>query len=147
MKSLFDEQLRSAMLARIERVTTGSRPRWGKMNAEQMLAHLTEAMRMAVGEIETKPKKVPIRFPPLKQLAIYLAPWPKGAPTAAELMPSDTRSVETSKSELARLLAAFGSRANRTDWPRHPAFGAMSRRAWGVLAWRHLDHHLRQFGV
>lgn len=147
MKTLFDERLRSAMLARIERVTTESRPQWGKMNAEQMLAHLSEALRMAVGELPAKSKKLPLRFSPLRELIIYVLPWPKGAPTAPELLPSDSRSVETSKSELRRLLAEFGGRATRDDWPEHPAFGRLGRRGWGRLAWRHLDHHLRQFGV
>jgi hypothetical protein len=147
MKSIFDAQVRDDLLSRMHGVTADTRPGWGKMNAEQMLAHLVEAMRMAVGELKPKPKNLLIRYPPLRQLAIYVLPWPKGSPTAPELLPADRRLVDDSKRELVRLVNAVGERATATEWPEHPAFGKMSRRAWGVLGWRHIDHHLRQFGV
>ena len=147
MKTMFDDAARADILRRIHDVTAESRARWGKMNVEMMLAHITESMRMAIGEIETKPKNVPVRFFPLKQLMLYLAPWPKGLPTGSELLPSDRRTVEHSKTELARVLRAFADRAGTKEWPDHPAFGRMTQRAWGVLCYRHLDHHLRQFGA
>ena len=133
-------------MSRLEHVTTESRPQWGKMNAEQMLTHLVESMRMACGELQTKSKKLPIRFPPLRQLIVYWLPWPKGSPTAPELLPSSSRSIEESKRELTRLVNVIGENT-ATKWPEHPAFGKLSRRGWGVLGWRHMDHHLRQFGV
>jgi len=147
MKTMFDDTLRGDILSRIDRVTADSRARWGKMNAEKMLAHMTESLRMAVGELHAKPRNLPIRYFPLKQLIIYLAPFPKGAPTAPELMPSDSRTVEHSKSEIVRLLGALAGRRNATSWPEHPAFGKLTTRAWGVLTYRHFDHHLRQFGA
>lgn len=147
MKTLFAEQHRSGILARIGRVTSASRPVWGKMNAEKMLGHLVESMRMAIGELDVRPKNTPIRFPPLRQLLVYWLPWPKGVPTAPELLPSNPRNVEESKRELERLVSLFAARGNERNWPQHPAFGNLGRRGWGVLAWRHLDHHLRQFGA
>jgi len=147
MKTMFDDSARSEILSRINSVQTGAKPQWGKMNAERMLSHITESMKMAMGELETKSKKLPIRFFPLKQLIIYVAPFPKGAPTAPELLPSDERTLERSKTELARLLSAFAERKGSNKWPEHPAFGRLTTRAWGVLSYKHLDHHLRQFGV
>lgn len=147
MKTLFDEQHRTALIARIERLTVDARPAWGKMNAERMLTHLVESMRMAIGELPTKPKNRFIRYAPFRQLFVYLLPWPKGAPTAPELIPSDSCTLAESRRELVRLCAEFGSRNMQQDWPRHPAFGDLGRKGWGVLAWRHIDHHLRQFGV
>ena len=147
MKTLFDEASRTEIRNRVARVATDARPKWGKMNAEQMLAHLTESLRMATGELTTRSKKLPIRYFPLKQLIIYLLPFPKGAPTAPELMPADARSVEQSKNDMARLMTDFAGRAAITTWPEHPAFGRLTTKAWGVLTYRHIDHHLRQFGV
>ena len=147
MKSMFNDADRSSMLSRIDRVASGMKPRWGKMNAELMLAHLVESVRMALGEMTPKPKKLPIRFFPLKQLIIYWIPFPKGAPTAPELLPKETGTLERGKSELARVLRLFAERASHTQWPEHPAFGKLTTRAWGVLVYRHFDHHLRQFGV
>lgn len=145
MKTIFDGPSRSAILARVQRVSTEMKPRWGKMNAEQMLTHLVQSARMATGELACKPRKLPIRYFPLKQLIIYLLPFPKGAPTARELVPSDSGTVERSKSDLARLIEAVAAKAD--DWPEHPAFGRLTRRGWGVLTYRHFDHHLRQFGL
>jgi hypothetical protein len=147
MKTFFDAAARDGILARAERITMDSHPRWGTMNAEMMLAHLVESLRMGVGETQPKPKKLPIRFPPLRQLIVYWLPFPKGAPTAPELLPEDRRSIEDSKRELARLAALFGERGAHPEWPPHPAFGNLGRRGWGVLTYRHIDHHLRQFGV
>lgn len=135
------------MIARIDRVSSGAKAQWGKMNAEQMLAHLVESMRMGIGEIAPRSKKLPIRYFPLKQLIVYFLPFPKSAPTAPELLPKETGTIDRGKSELARLLRLFAERAHQTEWPEHPAFGKLTKRAWGVLTYRHCDHHLRQFGV
>jgi hypothetical protein len=147
MKTLFDQEARGGILSRLERVSAESRPQWGRMNAEQMLTHLVASMRMACGELETKSKNLPIRFPPLRQMIVYWLPWPKGAPTAPELLASDALSIEESKRELMRLVKVVGERASAKEWPQHPAFGNLGRRGWGALGWRHMDHHLRQFGV
>ena len=117
------------------------------MNAEMMLAHLVASMRMAKGELEVKPKKLPIRFFPLRQLIVYWLPFPKGAPTAPELLPSDPGAIEENKRQLAQLIKDVGGRGAMDLWPHHPAFGNLGRRGWGVLTWRHIDHHLTQFGV
>lgn len=147
MKTIFDRDARERLLSRLQHITADAKPRWGKMNAEQMLAHLVEGMRMSLGEFPTRPKRMISRYPPFRQLFVYLLPWPKGAPTARELLPADRRSVDDSKRELARLVNAIAGRARETEWPDHPAFGQLSGRAWGVVGWRHIDHHLRQFGL
>lgn len=147
MKSIFNDADRASMLSRIDMVMSGAKPRWGKMNAEQMLAHLVESARMAVGEMTPKSKRLPFRWFPLKQLIVYVLPFPKGAPTAPELLPKETGTADLSKRELARLLRLLAERANATAWPEHPAFGTLGRFGWGVLTYKHFDHHLRQFGV
>ncbi len=147
MKTLFDIFDREEVVGRIEHVTAESKPQWGKMNAEMMLAHLVASMRMAKGELEVKPKKMPIRFFPLRQLIVYWLPFPKGAPTAPELLPSDPGAIEENKRQLAQLIKDVGGRGAMDLWPYHPAFGNLGRRGWGVLTWRHIDHHLRQFGA
>jgi Protein of unknown function (DUF1569) len=147
MKTMFDDDVRRDIQSRIDRVTSDAPAQWGKMNSEQMLAHLTESLRMGTGELPVKSKRLPIRYFPLKQLILYVLPFPKGAPTAPELVPPDRRTVEASKAELARLLSDFCSRRSQSQWPEHPAFGKLSTRQWGILTYRHFDHHLRQFGV
>jgi hypothetical protein len=147
MKNMFNAGDRAAIIARIDRVMSGAQPKWGRMNAEQMLAHLVESLRMAVGEMTPKSKRLPLRYFPLKQLILYVIPFPKGSPTAPELLPKESGTLDRGKSELARLLRVMAERAHETEWPEHPAFGKLTRDAWGVLTHKHLDHHLRQFGV
>ena len=147
MKTIFETADRDSVLARIDRVTDASKPLWGKMTADRMLAHLVESMKMATGELPTKSKDLPIRFWPLKQLIIYVFPFPKGAPTAPELLAGPERHVDALKTELREQVAKVGSRGSTAEWPKHPAFGRLSPRAWGALAYKHINHHLRQFGV
>jgi hypothetical protein len=83
----------------------------------------------------------------LKQLIIYLLQFPKGSPTAPELLEGDDTSIEAARADLVRGLDDFVNRDDAAPWPEHPAFGRLTKRAWGVLVYRHSDHHLRQFGV
>jgi hypothetical protein len=113
-----------------------------------MVTHLIESMRMANGDVRLPSRKVPLRFTPLKQLIIYCLPFPKGVPTAPALLARVPAEWSDDVSVLHLLIDQFAMRdRNAKDWPEHPAFGRLSARAWGVLAYRHIDHHFRQFGV
>jgi hypothetical protein len=83
----------------------------------------------------------------MRRLVIYWLPWPKGTPTAPEFLAQPSGTWDDDLAALRSAIARFAARDPASDWPRHPAFGALDGRMWGVLAWRHLDHHLRQFGV
>jgi hypothetical protein len=72
---------------------------------------------------------------------------PKNVPTARELKLRAPGEWEAEMARLRAAIARFGDRRSSTDWPLHPIFGRMSARAYGVLAYKHTDHHLRQFGV
>ena len=147
MKSLRHPEVSAEILKRINRVGPNSVRQWGTMTPQQMLAHLVESMRMATGELPTKPKKTPLRWFPIKQIAIYVAPIPVGLPKALELLPGNSPEIVKSQQELTRLLTDFGRVARSGPLPKHPAFGRLGSHPWGVLLWRHLDHHLRQFGA
>lgn len=146
MPTIWNDADRQTLITRIRHVSPDAQAQWGRMTARGMLAHLHECARMALGELDVPARKLPIRHPPLKQFIIYLMPFPKGAPTAPELV---QRQADDWMAELVDLEAAMDRLAAKSaaaDWPDHPAFGTMSRRAWGTLVYRHTDHHLRQFG-
>lgn len=147
MKTLWTEADRRALRDRLARLSAAAQPRWGQMNCAQMLAHLTDAMRMTVGELPVKSKGGPLRYPPLKQLIIYWLPWPPGAPTAPELIARAAVDIEQETAAVQTLIERFAQCADKSHWPEHPAFGKLSAKDWGVLTYRHIDHHLRQFGV
>ena len=86
MATFWDPATRDEVCRRVERLTLDHKPEWGKMNVAQMLAHLNDALRMATGDLATTPKNTPLRRWPIKQLIVYVLPWPKGAPTAPELL-------------------------------------------------------------
>ena len=48
---------------------------------------------------------------------------------------------------LHALVDRVGARSPDGSWGTHPVFGQVSGPEWGLLCWRHLDHHLRQFRV
>jgi len=147
MKNLWESDARQEVSERIDMLTPDSPALWGKMNASQMMAHIVDALRMATGELAVKEKKRPIRFTPLKQLIIYGPPFPKNVPTAPELLVRQPDDWDAECASLRRMMDVFAARKPGEKLPRHPVFGELSRRAWGVLGYRHLDHHLRQFGV
>ena len=146
MPSVFDADARRALAVRVGQLRPESQRRWGAMTSAQVLAHLADALKMAFGELPVAMKKTPLRYTPIKQLIIHVAPFPKGVPTAPELI---SRSASDFDAEVAALIAMLGrcGDAGQQFAPVHPAFGRLSRRDWGVLIYRHTDHHLRQFGV
>jgi hypothetical protein len=148
MPTFWDSATRHDICERVARLTPDTKARWGKFSAAQMVAHLNDAMRMASGELHVPSKKLPIRYFPLKQIILYAVPFPKGAPTAPELL------ARCDNADLKAEQEAFRSIAERTAgkpssdaWPDHPAFGSLSHKAWGKLMFKHTEHHLRQFGV
>ena len=147
MKTLWHNEDRDELRRRVQALTPSMQPRWGRMNAPQMMAHVTDQLRMTLGEIQTKPIASAFRFFPLNALMVYWAPWPKGAPTLPELIRRQPEPWGTEIADFDRVLEAFGRRSQNDPWPQHPLFGRLSSRAWGVLGYRHVDHHFRQFGI
>jgi hypothetical protein len=148
MKTLWDVSARGELRERIGRLSPNAARLWGKMSAPQMVAHLVDSMRMANGEIQVPSKKLPLRFTPIKQLVIYVAPFPKSAPTAPQLISRPPADWPSECNTLCQLIERYAERGpSARNLPEHPAFGKLTARAWGVLTYRHIDHHLRQFGA
>jgi hypothetical protein len=146
-KSLSNARAREELLDRLERLTPDATARWGTMAPLQMLAHLADWMLMASGEIKTAARIHVLRLPPLKQLAIYWLPFPKGVPTSPELIGRAPSEWSVERGSVRERIESFEKLYSKAQWPEHPVFGEMTPTAWGVFAYRHMDHHLRQFGV
>jgi hypothetical protein len=152
MKTLAREDCRRELLARLARLTPNSGREWGRMTAHQMVCHLADACRMALGETIVSDSTGLAQRSILKWVALY-APlrWRAGiltrpeidqevAGTRPENFPADVASV-------AALLGAIAGRDHTATWPNHPIFGALTRTEWLRWAYLHTDHHLRQFGA
>lgn len=147
MTSIFDGPARAALAARLDAITPESVARWGRMDSAAMLAHLAESLRMALGELPVRPRGRLLRLPPLRHAIIHWLPFPKGAPTAPELVARRAEDIAAEIRAVKTLLEELAGRATAPIWPEHPAFGRLSARDWGALVYRHIDHHLRQFGA
>ena len=146
-KTLWNPGSRQELMKRLDNLRPDATPLWGKMNAPQMVSHLVGWMSMANGELYTAPWPGILRRTPVKQLAIYWLPIPKGVPTAKELLDRAPSEWSGELDALRRYIENFESDHRNREWPEHPAFGFLTTKAWGVLGYRHTDHHLRQFGV
>jgi len=83
----------------------------------------------------------------VKWIALYVLPFPRGAPTAPGLLGRVPDAWDADLSRLRERIAAAREPAPDEPLGEHPLFGRMSPRDWGVLLYKHCDHHFRQFGV
>lgn len=145
-RTLLDPRVEREMLDRLMNLPPDAPARWGRMSAGRMLRHLANAIRMATGDLQIARRKTPLRLFPIKQLIVFVLPFPHGAPTAPALVVKDEVDFEAERQTVAELIGAFAKR-DIEAWPEHPAFGPLNRNQWGVMVWKHVDHHFRQFGV
>ena len=148
MGSILKDTDRAEIDRRLRSLSASSTRQWGSLDVVGMLQHLRLSVRMALGElpVPSANKRVFQMFP-LKHLILYVLPFPKGAPTAAELKPSDPVSFEEERAALLELLERIGTGPSEGTGPAHPLFGPMTWSEWGVVTYKHAAHHLKQFGA
>lgn len=149
MKNLFDKDTYTEITNRLNTLTPNSQRQWGKMNPAQMLAHCKEAFKVPLSD-----KKMPRMFLGLligwmvKPKLYNESPWKQNLPTAPNFIIKDERDFEKEKNELSAMINKFyiGGPENVGRFP-HPMFGSFTKEQWGKSMYKHLDHHLKQFGV
>jgi hypothetical protein len=147
-RSIFDAAARDRLLARLAQLRPDSPRQWGKMTPNEMVCHLEDALRCATGEQPTRPKQTFMSNRFLRWLIIHVIPWPKGkAQTVREMQLTRPAEFNADRERLQNSLRSAASRGATAPWAVHPAFGDLRGPAYGVLIYRHFDHHLRQFGV
>jgi hypothetical protein len=153
MKDLFDPILVEETKQRILQLRPQSKPQWGNMAVAQTLAHCTSGIEMAMGVIQAKRAPFPATL--LGSLIKPLVfrddkPMRRNSPSSPELFSADPIHCEL-QHECSRLIAAIDSFAGHgaaccTSYP-HPFFGPLNPEQWAILMYKHVDHHLRQFGA
>ena len=148
MGSILNKTDRATIVKRMRSLSTSSTRRWGSMDVTGMLKHLYLSTLMALGEMDVpSANKRAFHMFPLKHLLLYVVPFPKGAPTAPKLKPADAASLEEERAALLELIERLGTGPSEGAGPTHPLFGPLTWREWGVVTYKHADHHLKQFGV
>jgi Protein of unknown function (DUF1569) len=151
MKNLFDPTVANQVKARLGQLDPRSARRWGKMTAAQMLAHCSVSMQWAVGEVVPEKLALPARL--MGRLIKPLVfrndePMRKNSPTALSLIIADERNLDTERDRLSGLIDKFAARGPAgCTRNQHSFFGKLTPDEWAILMYKHLDHHLRQFGV
>ena len=148
MGSILKDSERADIVRRLQSLSASSTRRWGSLDVVGMLQHLNLSARMTLGElpVASSNKRVFQMFP-LKHLILYVLPFPKGAPTAAELKPAEASTFEAERAALLEMLERIGTGPREGSGPAHPLFGSMTWKEWGVVTYKHADHHLKQFGA
>jgi hypothetical protein len=149
MKNLFEQQTMDEVIARIDKLQPASERQWGKMDVAQMMAHCSATMDMASGRLNLPRLFIGrILGPLVKPVYTNEKPFRKNGPTDKKLVVADLRDFLREQEQLKLKVRQFheGGEAKCTRRP-HPFFGALTPQDWARGSYKHLDHHLRQFGA
>ncbi len=149
MQNLFDPADRDALVRRLSDLRPSSPRQWGRMDAPQMLAHCAVALEVACGDRIKKQRLLGrVLAPFVRSSVLGQPPMMRNAPTDADYKIADQRDFEKERARLAALVDKFCSRGpDAADGLVHGFFGRLTGDEWGRLMYKHLDHHLRQFGA
>lgn len=145
-KSLYADDVYQLSLARIDELAPQTPPEWGNMSAAQMLAHCAEILEVANGKpLENTPLLANIFKGLIRTMVVSEKPYPKNTRTHPQYRQTAERDFETEKQRLLGALTQLKEEEGLSK--EHPLFGAMSAGEKGWSMYKHLDHHLSQFGV
>jgi hypothetical protein len=149
MNSIYDKASNEAIIARINKLTSESKAVWGKMSAGQMLKHCTIASNVAFGKMDVKVNfLMKLLGKMLKKKVFYGGDMKKNSPTAKEFIVTDSVDFEKAKSEFIGNFRRFAEEGKSSIIVMdHPFWGKMTYEDWDALMWKHINHHLEQFGV
>jgi hypothetical protein len=149
MNNLFAPADRQQILDRLGKLQAGAARQWGKMDPAQACAHCAAALEVGTGDLVLPHRllgKVLGRF--VKTSVLGEKPFSKNAPTDPAFVMSDPRDFAKEKARLAAVVSRFGEAgASAADGRMHSFFGRLTGEEWGILMHKHVDHHLRQFGL
>ena len=148
MHTLFEPTTAAEIISRIEKLQPTSQAQWGRMNVSQMLAHCSGPLETYFKEKKVKRDLMGLLFGKIafKQL-ISNKPWRRGLPTAKEFKITDLRDFEEEKGKLLSNVKRFSNEGYTITFFIHPFFGKLSSQEYALFNYKHLDHHLQQFGV
>lgn len=150
MKNMFDEQDVNEIIGRINNLSPGSEPIWGKMDVAQMLAHCCVTYEFIYENNHAAPgafKRLLLKAF-VKPAVVGDKPYKRNSPTAPEFLIKSGKDFSVEKNRLIdyiRRTQTLGSQ--HFDGKESRSFGKLTLKEWNTMFAKHLDHHLSQFGV
>jgi hypothetical protein len=149
LPNIFDQKIADALIERINGLSADTQPQWGKMNAAQMLAHCCVTYEMVYEDKHPKPKglmKFIIKLF-VKDKVVSEEPYKRNSPTAPAFIIKGSRDFETEKARLIGFIKKTQRLGEKEfDGKASLSFGPLSSTEWNNMFYKHLDHHLTQFG-
>jgi hypothetical protein len=149
MQNLFEAADRENVTRRLAALQSSSVRQWGRMDVSQMLAHCAISLEVPCGD-RVKRRRVLGRIlaPFVRASALGEKPMPHNAPTDPDYRIAESREFERERARVVSLVDRFGRLGPAgVDGVVHSFFGRLTGEQWGRLMYKHLDHHLRQFGA
>ncbi|WP_033960850.1 DUF1569 domain-containing protein [Psychroserpens jangbogonensis] len=147
MKSIFTPEAHTEIMSRIKKLDEHTQPQWGKMSVGQMLNHCQFPLHIILEKEDYNLKPNWLVNLLFKKTMYSDKPWRKNLPTVPRFKATDKRRFSEETPKLISLLEELHTHKDRTDWQPHPAFGELTKEQWGKMQYKHLDHHLKQFGA
>ena len=150
LPNIFNKDVTDKLIDRINNLTPDTSPLWGKMTVDQMLAHCNVPYEMAFTEKHPRPNGLQRFFIKLfaKNIVVSEKPYKKNSRTAPAFLMTGKKDFESEKSRLIDYLRKTHELGeSHFDQKESLSFGPLSIREWSNLFYKHLDHHLTQFGV
>ncbi|HYD91420.1 MAG TPA: DUF1569 domain-containing protein [Flavobacterium sp.] len=149
MESLFDKQGNQNIVDRINQLTPITLSQWGKMTVSQMLEHCQQPIKVSFGTLELKPNLISFLFGKSAKRQMLTQPrFKKSLPTVKEFKIIHEPNFEEARKQLIEMVSKYADEGHSAiKVSKHPFFGNMTMEEWDILQWKHLDHHLKQFGV
>jgi hypothetical protein len=148
-KSVFNINDNNEFIERINKLSPQSKALWGKLDVSQMFVHLQIITKVTLGELKLKRGLLGILSGTIaKKVLINNKPFPKNLMTDKSFVVVEQKQFEEEKNKLIFLIKKFPSLSpDGLSQSVHPVFGKLTFNEWDTLQWKHVDHHLRQFGV
>ncbi|MCB0685165.1 MAG: DUF1569 domain-containing protein [Saprospiraceae bacterium] len=150
LPNIFEKEVTNDLIQRIEKLTPESQPLWGKMSVSQMMAHCNVAYELNFEDIHPKPNAFKKFFIKLlaKNIVVGEKPYKKNSPTAPQFLVANNKNFAEEKQRLVSYLQKTQNLGEEYFHDRDShAFGKLTKTEWSNLYYKHLDHHLQQFGV
>jgi hypothetical protein len=148
MKNIFTQTDNQEIINRINKLTSSSKPIWGKMTVDQMLSHCISPIDVSFGTVQLKiPFLMRMMGRLMKKSWLDSPEFNKNTPTAKEFIRKETYDFDATKAELIEKVKKLSEGFHVIKLSIHPFWGKLNEADWNKLQWKHLDHHLRQFGV